>query len=163
MPTPTAGTPGRNDIVSGCRGGRSAPWPDRSGKEKARKNMPERNVDKIKRLERELAGCRREAEEAKRLREKVTAANQEIASQREIARKARKGVHEVVQSCDALCIAVGLKLGVQVGPEAWELDLPMPQVAELLGKYRLMASEAPEAGGFRLRVEKRGSTDGESV
>lgn len=115
--------------------------------------MPERNVDKVKRLTRELAEAL----------EKCTAANVELGRQRGAVREAREGARQAGQVCDALLTATVLKFGAQVGAAAWELKLPPIDVLALVGEYRLEVSFEPGGELFHLRVEKRGSADGESV
>lgn len=107
--------------------------------------MPERNVEKLKRMKKELAA----------VMEKNTAANVEIVRQKGLVREAREGAREIGMTCDALLVAAVLSCGAQVGAAAWELRLPQVDVLAMLREYRLTLE--PDGARKRLRVTKRGA------
>ena len=105
--------------------------------------MQKRNIDKIKDQERELV----------RYRKKVMEQHKEISRLHSNIEIFQGGLREMNKSADALCTAVALKFGAEVGLGAFEAVLPEIRVEELLRDYTLSVS--PKDGMYIIRVEER--------
>ena len=120
--------------------------------------MPERNVDKIKRLEHELGRYRKkvadDAKETERLRKKLEQAN--------------KGNRETQAMVDALLAAVALQCGEDaVDPAATSkvlgkrLVLPCFNFLEMRTRYEVHARKDAESDSYIIGVAERRQEDQE--
>ena len=114
--------------------------------------MPERNIDKIKRLEHELG----------RYRKKVADDEKEKALLRRRLEQADKGNQQTQAMVDALLTAVTLQCGVDaLDPDdaskvlGKRLVLPRFNFLEMRTKYEVHARKDEESGGYIIGVAER--------
>lgn len=101
--------------------------------------MRERNIDKVRRMERELSECRSKSD----------------AQIREIVRLHKRlgeAGPELSRLAEALYIGVALKFGTEVSPGVWEIVLP--RQGDVLERYRLYIEPCRD-GQYRYRVTER--------
>lgn len=110
------------------------------------RSMREKNVDKIKRLELELG----------RHRKKVADQERALALMSKTRETYEGGVAELNKAANALCIAVAVKYGTEVGDGAREAVLPEIRVEELLGGYELAVRADERTGTYIIRAKARG-------
>lgn len=110
--------------------------------------MKERNVDKIRRLEKELAAER----------EKRHNADLEIMRMHKVVDHTRKEAVEQLQeisiATDAWTIAVTMANGSQDGPEIWSLSLPLYSARSLYKDFCVSVIRDGEA--YTAKVVRRG-------
>ena len=113
--------------------------------------MPERNVDKIKRLE----------HEHERLMRKIKAQHGEISRLNQAAQALRDGLRELSRATDAIMAGVAVKFGAEVGAGAFEAVLPTVKVDELLRQYKMAVTSSD--GQYIIRAVRRegGEADGD--
>lgn len=101
--------------------------------------MRERNIDKIRRMERELSGFRAKSD----------------AQVREIVRlhkRLEEAGPELRKLAEALYIGVALKFGTEVSPGV--LEIVLPGQGDVLERYRLDIERCRD-GQYRYRVTER--------
>lgn len=119
-----------------------------TGGEKGDEGM-ERNIDKIKRLERELG----------RWRKKAADQGRELAQQRETAQRAEGAVEELGRVLDGILTVLALDRGERaLDPDTgealgWRLTVP-PVVLEDLARYEVHVRRTDE-GGYLVGVLER--------
>lgn len=118
--------------------------------------MPERNVDKIKRLEHELG----------RYRKKVADDAKEIERLRRLLTQANRGNQETQAMVDALLTAVAMNFGEDaVDPDdaskvlGKRLTLPRFNFAEIRARYEVHARKDEENDAYVIGVVERGSAE----
>lgn len=113
-----------------------------------KKTQQERNVDKIKRLEKELAAER----------EKRHHADIEIIRMHKVVNEERKNaveqLNEVSVLADGLLAALALHHGSNVGDGVWEIGLPSYSPSEMVKRFKVTT----EHNGVRyiIRIQPRG-------
>lgn len=107
---------------------------------------PERNCDKIKRLERELRTCeeRRKAagQEVRRLHRELERTRQAYAG----------AARETQTAADLILGAAALSRGARVGAGAWELRISAQAARSIRQGYRVLARKDGEH--YIIRVEE---------
>lgn len=106
--------------------------------------MKERNVDKIRRLEKELAAQK----------EKNSAANLELAYMREKVREKDRGVSEIQKAVNMILTAAALEHGARAADGAFELAVPMNRPG-LLEHWSMTAARDEQRRSYVLRAEPR--------
>ena len=108
--------------------------------------MQERNVDKIRRLKKELAAER----------ERRHNADMEIMRMHKVVdhiqAEAVEQVRELSVAVDSAVIALALRYGANVGDGVWEVSVPVDSATELCGVYTVRRERAGER--YVYRVEK---------
>ena len=108
--------------------------------------MQERNVDKIRRLKKEL------------FTEKERRHNADLEIMRmhkvvdHIQAEAVEQARELSVAVDGVVIALALRYGANVGDGVWEVSLPVYSATELCGAYTVSGERAGER--YVYRVEK---------
>lgn len=110
----------------------------------------ERNVDKIKRLEKELAAER----------EKRHHADIEIVRMHKIVNSVREEAVlqalDVSKLVDGAIAALAIQFGERIG-QAWELRLPVYSPADLCEKFVVVGDRDNSSKNYVFRVEGRGT------
>lgn len=114
--------------------------------------MKERNVDKIKRLEKELAAER----------EKRHNADLEIMRMHKVVDHTRKEaveqLREISIAADAWTMAVAMAHGSQEQDGSWTLTVPVYAAGSLYERFRVSVSR--EGDTYSAKVVQRGQEDG---
>lgn len=108
---------------------------------------PERNVDKIRRLEAEIAAerdRRRHADiEIVRMHKQVGKTRNDAALQ----------LAEISTAADGLLIALAAHIGANVGPDTWEISLDVYSPSELCRRYQ--ATTTRRGSKYIIRVSPK--------
>ncbi len=111
----------------------------------------ERNIDKIKRLEKELG----------RYQKKAADQAKEEARLRGLLETAQKGVVQTNRAVDAILAQTAITCGEAVTDEetgkeiGWRLSVPLFRIDDILGKYEVRSRRDAEAGMYRIGVAPR--------
>lgn len=114
--------------------------------------MPERNIDKIRRLEKELAAER----------EKRHNADMEIMRMHKVVdqtqREAVEQLREISVATDAWTTAVTMANGLQGGDGSWTMTVPVYAAGSLYDRFRVSVSR--DGNTYTAKVVRREREDG---